>query len=257
MGTLGLITCEMLELEFAWLLAGDPDVQRIAIVENARSRRFVEALERHGRSGVESIPHPAAFRPEPMAGLEVVVRVLEAALHRCRSVLRKALRETTLELSPHVDALMLGYGLCGNALENPRESLDVGVPIFIPMDGAQPVDDCVGMLLGDRERYLAQQLQVPGTFFMTPEWTVHWKVFFGQDCVVPDDTLMKRIFQGYERVLLIETPVMSLETMRRNIEAFRSRLGLRVETCVGTLNLLRAAWEAAKGELIARPDRES
>ena len=49
----------------------------------------------------------------------------------------------------HVDAIVLGYGLCGNALQKPEELLvDAGVPIFIPMDQDHPVDDCVGLIIG-------------------------------------------------------------------------------------------------------------
>ncbi len=246
MSTLGLLTCEMLELEFACLLADDPDVERIVVVENSRSRRFIHALERSGRRVAARIPHPAAFRPEPLAGLEVLVNVLEASLHRCRNVLRQALRQAANELAPHVHALALGYGLCGNALENPKETLDVGVPLFIPMDGDRPVDDCIGLLLGGREPYLAQQRKVPGTYFMTPEWAVHWKDILGPDCLRFDDATLKRVFHGYERALLIETPAMPLDTMRRRVEAFRTRLDLRVEACAGSLDILRASWKAAK-----------
>lgn len=57
-------------------------------------------------------------------------------------------------MSPHVEAIFLGYGLCGNALDRPEVLLaDAGVPVFIPMDEDHPEDDCVGLLLGGRRCY--------------------------------------------------------------------------------------------------------
>ena len=70
-----------------------------------------------------------------------------------------------LEFGPHVDALVLGYGLCGNALEKPEKLLsEAGVPVFIPMDEDHPVDDCIGLLIGGRECYYKEQCKVAGPF---------------------------------------------------------------------------------------------
>ena len=45
MGVLGVLTCEILELEFAELLATDRDVGRISVLEDERSAHLIEALE--------------------------------------------------------------------------------------------------------------------------------------------------------------------------------------------------------------------
>lgn len=253
MATLGVITCEMLELEFAYLLANDPDVSRLTVVEDAKSRRLVETLSKRGRDDVRRIPHISAFRPEPLEPLETVVRVLEMALHRTRDVLRHALRDAAREMAPRVDALVLGYGLCGNALENPKEALDVNVPIFIPMDEDRPVDDCVGLLLGGRKNYLEELVRIPGTFFMTPGWSRHWKQIFGVNRPCPGLETIKRVFSGYERSLLVLTPVLAEEEIRREAEAFSAMLDLRVETRQGTIDLLREAWSNAKTYLTTLP----
>jgi hypothetical protein len=41
MSVLGILTCEILELEFAHLVRSDQDVQRITVLEDERSARFL------------------------------------------------------------------------------------------------------------------------------------------------------------------------------------------------------------------------
>ena len=45
MGTLGILTCEILELEFAYLIATDKQVDEITVLEDERSVRLIESLE--------------------------------------------------------------------------------------------------------------------------------------------------------------------------------------------------------------------
>lgn len=45
MGVLGILTCEVLELEFAHLLVRDPEIRRITVIEDKRSKRLVEVLQ--------------------------------------------------------------------------------------------------------------------------------------------------------------------------------------------------------------------
>ncbi|HNT77605.1 MAG TPA: DUF1638 domain-containing protein [Anaerolineae bacterium] len=260
MSVLGILTCEILELEFAHILGADSEVARVVVVENAQSARLIAALEAQGRPLVQRIPHLHSFQPTPAEPLTVIVRVLEFALHRKREILQRALIQAARELRPYMDALLLGYGLCGNALENPRELLDVGVPVFIPMDEDHPVDDCVGLLIGGRACYFAEQCQTPGTFFMIPGWTHHWPRIFGEDFCGNDPATARRLFAHYERALLVPTPVMSEAAMRRNTAEFIRLFGVRVEVRAGTLVFLQQAWERAKasvkGSLCTESGRE-
>ena len=169
MGVIGIITCEVLELEFAHLLCTDPDLARITVLEDIRSARLIEMLESKAVQSLRRIPHISSFSPDHSGQSadrpEMLVRVLELALHRRKKLLQNGLIRAAREMGPHVDALLLGYGLCGSALNNPKELLDVDVPIFIPMDTDHPVDDCVGLIIGGRDNYYAEQCKTPGTYF--------------------------------------------------------------------------------------------
>jgi len=255
MGILGILTCEILELEFARLLATDKEVSRITVLEDERSAHLIAALESRKKDNLKRIANLKGFTPAAEFPLEVLVGVLELALHNRKHTLQQGLIEAALAFGPHVDALMLGYGLCGNALEKPEELLsDAGVPVFIPMDEDHPVDDCIGLLIGGRERYYGEQCQVAGTFFMIPGWTYHWQRMFEQEFGNLSPEMAKRLFKDYERSLLISTPIMSLEEMKQNSKAFNELLGLRTEVCQGTLSILQKTWDTAKKYLNPKND---
>ena len=247
MAILGILTCEILELEFARLLAADREVNRITVLEDERSANLIAAIESIKKDNLKRIPHLEAFTPATESPLEVLVGVLELALHNRKHTLQQGLIEAALAFGAHVDALLLGYGLCGNALEKPEELLcDAGVPIFIPMDEDHPVDDCIGLLIGGRERYYEEQCEAAGTFFMIPGWTYHWKRMFEQEFGNLSLEMAQRLFKNYERSLLISTPIMSLEKMQQNSKAFNELFGLRSEVCKGTLGILQKTWDTAK-----------
>ena len=255
MAVLGVLTCEILELEFAHLLATDPEVALVTVLEDSRSARLIEALAPKEASRLKPIPALSAFNPDPALRLEVLVRVLELALHNRRKTLQQGLVEAACEMSPCVDALLLGYGLCGNALESPEELLsEAGVPILIPMDQDHPVDDCVGLIIGGREFYYGELCNVAGTFFMIPGWSVHWRRMFEQEFGRLSIDMAKRLFQHYERSLLISTPIMSEEKMSQNVKEFNKLFGFREEVCKGTLSILNDTWRKAKALLKANDD---
>ena len=133
MAVLGIITCEILELECAQMLSTDPDITGVTVVEDAHSAGFIEALEATGRFEPQQIPLLQGFSPSFGDGLEVLVRVLELGLHSRKRLFQEGLVKAVTEMARYVDGIMLGYGLCGNALEKPEELLaDAGVPVFLP-----------------------------------------------------------------------------------------------------------------------------
>lgn len=258
MSILGILTCEILELEFAHLLKGDPDIERVTILEDCHSARLVASMESDGFKKVRRIDQMNAFTPGPSGHLEVFVRVLELALHNRKKTLQEGLMQAASEMGPYVDALLLGYGLCGNALEKPDELLSgTGVPIFIPMDEDHPVDDCVGLLIGGRKSYYEEQCKIAGTFFMIPGWSFHWKRMFEREFGNIGIAMAKRLFEHYERSLLVPTPTMSVREMTRNVKEFNDLFGFRTDVRSGTLNILEKTWYAAKEYVMKNSNKSS
>jgi len=228
------------------------------VLQDGRSARLITKFHSTGAENLTLIADLNAFMPASDDRFEVLVQVLELALHSRKKILQQALIDAAAALSPHVDALLLGYGLCGNALENPDELLaDAGVPIFIPMDEDHPVDDCVGLLIGGRERYYGEQCNVPGTFFMIPGWTYHWRRMFEQQFGKMSPEILEEMFKYYERSLMVTTPTMSLEEMKRNCDEFNEKFGFRTDICKGTLDILHEIWNQTKIFMLSKMDPDS
>ncbi len=253
MGVIGILTCEILEQEFGYLLSRDQKIGRISVLEDEKSAELIRVLASQESNCLNLIPRLPDFRPDPDCQPEVLVRVLELGLHKNRKTLQGGLIQAANEMGPYVDVILLGYGLCGNALQKPDELLvEAGVPIIIPWDEDHPVDDCVGLMIGGRENYYGEQCKTAGTFFMIPGWTYHWQRMFEYEYGNLDIKMTKRIFKNYERSLLISSPVMSRQTMEQNVYEFNQMLDLRVESRAGSLKLLQDAWLSAKEVVEAR-----
>lgn len=80
MAVLGVLTCEILELEFAYLLAEDTDIAGVTMLEDRYSLDLIEALEAH-KLAPRRTPILRGFSSNQPDRLEVLVRVLELALH--------------------------------------------------------------------------------------------------------------------------------------------------------------------------------
>lgn len=258
MGVIGILTCEILEQEFGYLLANDKEIRRISVLEDSKSAELIKVLASHNDKGPYRVSGLSDFQPAPDCHPEVLVRVLELGLHKNKKTLQEGLIQAASELGPYVDVILLGYGLCGNALQKPGELLvEAGVPIIIPWDEDHPVDDCVGLIIGGRATYYGEQCKTAGTFFMIPGWTYHWQRMFEYEFGNLDLKMTKRIFKNYERSLLISSPVMSRQTMEQNMNEFNKMLDLRVESRAGSLKLLQDAWQAAKKLVDVRESQNS
>jgi hypothetical protein len=258
MKVLGIITCQILELEFVHLLARDPDLDCISIIEDDFSAGFIKAMEASGCNHFQRIARLGDSSPREFSGrLESVVRVMELGLHNRKRLLQQGLVQATQEMGRHVDAIMLGYGLCGNALEKPEVVLkSAGVPLFLPMDTDHPVDDCVGLILGGREHYYAEQCRSAGTFYMIPGFARHWKQMIEKEFGRYGLDLAKRMFVAYQRTLIIPTPVLSEAQMRPDVEAFNQLFNLRSEVKEGTLEILQKTLHRAKDFLLPQVTKE-
>ncbi len=249
MPTIGIITCQILELEFSHLLVKDPDVTSITVLRDHYSEGIIEALGQNNGSEPETILYLGEYSPELSDGLEVLVRVMELGLHSVIKKLRDTVVKAVFEMAHYVDIIFLGYGLCGNALDQPDELFaNAGLPVFLPKETFNHVDDCVGLIIGGRENYYEEQCKQAGTFFMNSGFTRHWKDLIHKNiCGDKDLAMSKRLMANYQRSLLLPTPVMGEDEMMANVREFNDIYGLRSEVRHGSLEILEKNWEQAKG----------
>jgi hypothetical protein len=251
MPELGVVTCQILELEFAHVLSRDPDVSEIWVLHDDFSEELIRVLEKDNQKPVLRVRHANEFETDETNGIAVLIRVMEVGLHSNIPNLTSEVTTAVKELAPFVDSVLLGYGLCGNALKNTNELFkDIPVPVSLPMENEDPVDDCVGLIIGGRNNYYAEQCLCAGTMFMNAGFSRHWEKILAFD--VPDkllhkkDKIVKRIMGNYKRSLLLSTTVLGEDQLRKNTKEFNEKYGLKIETRPGTLTLLESAWEAAK-----------
>lgn len=251
MAKIGIITCEILELEFAHLLNADVEVADIFVIDNEFAAGLLSELKDHKKKPVHRLTSLWEFGTSQGDGHHVLVRVVELGLHSDIKKLQRHVVSAVKEMGRHVNSILLGYGLCGNAL-NPAEDLfsEVGIPVMLPMDENHPVDDCVGLIIGGRENYYARQCECAGTMFMNAGFSRHWQKFMDSDLpekLLPKkDKIQKRMMRDYKRSLLLPTEVLGETEMMKNIEGFNAKFNLNTESTPGTLALLEKAWQEAK-----------
>lgn len=249
MAILGILTCEILELEIAAIVSDDRQISRITIVDDINAQHLIETIETRGLHFVHRIPHLSVFDPE-RTGYEVLIRVLKVGLHRHRDILRKCLKQGAGHMDRFIDALLLGYGQCGGALAEPTDIIDIHCPVLYPKDNAYPVADCVGLYFNGNEEYYREQRRVAGTYYLTPGWCRHWPDMFGK----ADDNhpkkissrLCRRMLRGYKRLLVIHSPVLNQMEIEAPVHDLEKLSGLDVEERKGSIQPLEKSYQEAK-----------
>jgi hypothetical protein len=251
MTKLGIITCQILELEFAHILSNDPDISEIWIVADAFSKELIEILEDRGLQQVHRASNMGELDADETIDIAVLVRVMEVGLHSNISTLRQEVVAAVKDIAPFVNAVLLGYGLCGNALNNTSELFDdIRIPVMLPMQNEKPVDDCVSLIIGGTENYYEEQCRCAGTMFMNAGFSRHWDKILSMNIptklIHKKDKILDRIWGHYKRSLLLTTPVLGEKELRDNTKDFNDRFGLKTETRAGTLSILENAWKELK-----------
>ncbi len=89
--------------------------------------------------------------------------LLELGLHIYPAKLRAALQaKIDSVLNPPYDAILLGYGLCGQSTAGLTAR---HVPIIIPR-----AHDCITLFLGSRQKYQEQFEKAPGTYWFVQDY---------------------------------------------------------------------------------------
>lgn len=114
MSVLGILTCEILELEFAYLQARDPDLARITVLEDDQSARLIGALQSNGIENLRRISDLKTFSPSFPDRLEVLINVLELALLKRVATIESVGSSTRIEGARLTDSEVekLLSGLC-------------------------------------------------------------------------------------------------------------------------------------------------
>ena len=152
--------------------------------------------------------------------------------------LLEEVRKEIVEMQEKVDVIVLGYGRC-QAMDRLGENFNV--PVLRPQ-----AEDCIGVLLG-QDRYDEELRQIPGTWFLSPGWTLMGTEFvfhelqinrIGRKDIEPLQ-LARRMLDGFTRALYIEMDLgMDKGELEEKAGRIANDLGLCLQKTTGSLNLL-------------------
>lgn len=179
---------------------------------------------------------------------------VEFGLHEYPQELKAAIIEKVNAWEGKADAVLLGYGICQSLKDIEKE---LRVPTI-----KLPADDCIGVLLTPDE-YARERKICAGTMFATPFFADWGKEYFEKDMKrkMKTDTLdfdidyiLGLLFNGYERVLFVDTGVGDRDELLAKSKRFAADLKLRHESREGTLEVLRESWHRVKEQGSMRQD---
>jgi hypothetical protein len=169
----------------------------------------------------------------PLIPARMSYEVLEFGLHTNPKSLKKAIQNAINSSAPDIETILLGFGLCSQAVVGLRSDSRT---LIIPR-----VDDCIAILLGSVTEYQKQCRSVPGTYYLTKGW-----IEFGDTPFSEYDILVKRygeriaqriinqILKNYTRLAFINTGNNNLEYYREHARRMAERFNLRFEEIQGS-----------------------
>jgi hypothetical protein len=177
------------------------------------------------------IEEMAPLMPSTMAS-----QVLEFGLHLHPGDLTTAL-QAAIDASHGFDTILLGYGLCSNAVVGLRATT---AQLVVPR-----VDDCISIFLGSRDAYRAQASREPGTYYLTKGWIEVGDSPFDEELRLAErygeamaTRMVGLMLRNYRRLALINTGSQDMDRYRAYARRAAERFGLRFEEVEGAPSLV-------------------
>jgi hypothetical protein len=165
-------------------------------------------------------------------------QVFDFGLHVNPGKLRQTLQEAVDAAGAQYDTIILGYGLCSQALVGIKAS---GCRLVAPR-----VDDCIALFLGSRAAYTAQCRAEPGTYYLTKGWIeVGDTPFSDHERSVQRygkeraERIYRMMMGNYKRLALINTGQYALDKYRDYTRRTADQFGLRYEEIEGSDTLIK------------------
>lgn len=180
--------------------------------------------------------------------------VLDFGLHVNPEALKYALQEAVDASATTAETIILGYGLCSQAVVGLRAN---DCTLVVPK-----VDDCIAIFLGSARAYKAQLRTEPGTYYLTKGWIEAGDSPFDEYNSLVErygeekaQRIMGLILKNYTRLALINTGQYELGRYRDYSRRMAERFGLRYEEIPGSNALIRKMLYGPRDEefVIAHP----
>ena len=174
----------------------------------------------------------------PLLPPEVQTQTLDFGLHLRPDGLRRSLQEAIDASAATADTIILGYGLCSQAVVGLYSN---GCTLVVPR-----VDDCISIFLGSRAAYLQQAGREPGTYYLTKGWIEvgdspfeEYKKLVERYGEHKATRMIKLTLKNYTRLAFINTGNHDLERYHEYTRRTSAKFGLRYEEIEGSAALVR------------------
>jgi hypothetical protein len=165
-------------------------------------------------------------------------QVFDFGLHVNPGKLRTTLQEAIDAVNGQYDTIILGYGMCSQAVIGIKAN---GCRLVCPR-----VDDCIAIFLGSRGAYTTQCRAEPGTYYLTKGWIEVGDTPFSEYERTVErfgreraERLYKMMMANYKRLALINTGQYELDKYRAYARQTAERFGLRYEEIEGSDTLVK------------------
>ena len=192
----------------------------------------------------------------PLLSSEVSCETLDFGLHINPDELKKSLQHAIDATSEKISHIILGYGLCSQAVTGLKTDR---FTLVVPR-----VDDCISIFIGSTAERNLQHAAVPGTYYVTKGWlkvgSTPFDEFedmvkkYGRDKAAK---IMGQILKNYTRLAFINTG-SDMDDYHRRAREIAEKFHLRYEEIPGSDRLVRkmlfGPWDDEM--LIVPPGRE-
>ena len=174
----------------------------------------------------------------PLLPAGMQVESLEFGLHLRPEKLHVRLQQAVDQAAGSADTVLLGYGLCSNAVVGLRSDW---CTLVVPK-----VHDCIALLLGSREGHLREARREPGTYYLTKGWIEAGGTPFSEHRSLVERygeararRMSRLALRNYTRLVFIQTGSRELDEYRRYARRASEEFGLRYQEIRGEPALLK------------------
>ncbi|MFC1905364.1 DUF1638 domain-containing protein [Chloroflexota bacterium] len=174
----------------------------------------------------------------PLMPPNMEYEVLDFGLHVRPEELKVTLQRTINNSASSVKNIILGYGLCSQAVVGLKAE---ACTLIVPR-----VDDCIAIFLGSETAYRQQLLSVPGTYYLTKGWIKAGDTPFDEYDIlvkrygeVKARLIINQLLKNYTRLVLINTGQDELEYCRNHTRRIAEQFNLRYEEIKGSNILIK------------------
>jgi hypothetical protein len=182
---------------------------------------------------------------------------LEAHLHVKPDSLKVALREAVAALDEPGVTIVLGFGLCSNAV--------LGLTTLHATLVVPRVDDCIAMLLGSNEAFSREAEKERGSYYLAKAYLDECSTVVSEhEAMVAKygreraERMMRLVLKHYRRIVLVDTGRYTLEPLRERVRDVAELYDLEVEEVPGTTRILDGLVAEEWGDdfIVAPPGHE-